>query len=930
MNRLPLPRRARKGSVLATTLGLVAIFTTLSIGITAYFTDTAKRAREEAWDGVAEEAARTGLNYVMSWVEASLAKDGKLPREFSSVVPGDVFDPISAFASSPLNTGAQSVVPVPTLGSIVDTGDIGQLAGPNTREYVLGVMGNYRVSFKARVVRMRISNVAGGTDANLPDQYKIGVIGRVRANRRQGATQSFNLPLDNNESAGLVGERMITATIGREAFSKYAAIFDIDPIQNWAPGEGSEGPIHFNRGDYVDGQGLEAPTTIPAPAYHRTLLNLRFAGTEFKAVGAIKNPIFEDKVTMTAIPTTLTPRPRFTNAFNEDTSSYSTLIKLDNAAISTASAAKMAQVFQDPENQAQLFNRTVAGPKLIEHPIEFPRSVRQNLVSAVGAPVGAVMRTYANWFSNLNDGLYVFTRTDSQSTWGLPSNPGSGTAPGPVSGANLRPTGGIYIRGNVEIMRMTANANYSMYLFQLGYGGPAVSGTTSTSNPRRCYAVIADRTAGPTGLTVFAFSTATYPTLKSLVVDGGKDTIAEVLALAGSAPPNLSAFAAGANTTTTYKLTLNKPGPFPFNGVVFVDNSRYEPTRNLLDPAVPLNMQAYPNADYATPHPNRALESRTGNIYALGDIGVENTGASWPSQKRPLETFMHELFSTRSTTGAASGLTIMTTGNIFVQNHLVCREFPGATANPLVAEPTKNAGATQVTMATSRDILGLIADRQVLIGLAAPSKASRAAMGLRIDGAITALGDPARPTMYSTVANDEKCSSLVHSTGSTKAYNGSFMVEGVMRLVSQANPEEYFVVKGGPTSPYVPAPVGLDWDPGNPIYKDTAALGTAAYGTITTLSGNPNLPATGRGRLLLFGSLSVKKRGIVGVANRGYDKDYRYDKRLQNLAPPLYPASVNFVLRAVTPFAPVGLGYNGGPASNVELGFMSAATNDNL
>lgn len=905
--------RRRKGSVLATSLSLVAIFTTLSLGVTAYFTDMAQRGREEAWNGVAEEAAHTGMSYVMSWVEAALARDNTLPREMRNLELGKVIEPLHIIAGST----------APKSNDFIAATDIGGLVGTTTREYLLGITGKYRVSFKARIQRMRLSTNAN--DANQPDQYQIGIIGRVRANRTQGASGTLALALDSNENSGLVAERALTATIGREPFAKYAAIFDSDAIRNWVPGEGSQGPVHFNRGDYIDGQGPEAPPTIPAPATHRTLMNLYVNDPRFSAdASGIKYPIFHDLVTMTVIPTALAPRPSFSNSFTEDTATYGTFIKMNEATVTNTSTT-LNPVFTDNGNLKQLYG-AVNGPKQVPYPIQFPRTTLDSLSYALGAPQGAIMKQYASWFQPLADGLYVFTEDGTTNTWAL-SNPISGGTKAPT-GATARPTGGIYIRGNVEIMRMAANATQSLYLFQLGYG----AGST-----RRVYAVIADRSASTTGLRVIGFAPATASTIRALTTSSGlnKNTIALIYAMASSYPTGqLQDFAL--SNTTNVKMDLQKTGPFPFNGVVFVDMAQSDPERNTTYPAAPGDPVLPYNRLAATPHPNTtqgALATRTGNIYSLGDIG--EPGATWPSTKHSLEGVLYDSFctSTTATPSRATGLMIMTVGNIFIQNHIISRDLatnPAATpAAGAIAAPFSGSApigippGTNVTLGTSRDLLGLLADKQILVGLAAPS-VTNGGLGLRIDAAVTGLGDPARPGILATVPAGAKFGPLTAAGGTVQAYNGSFMAEGLMRLADPATPENYYVVRGGPTTAYTPA--NANTDPGNPIYQDTAALGGVTLAAISDVNGNPNKNATGRGQLLMFGSLSVKKRGIVGLGNRGYNKDYRYDKRLKNLAPPLYPTSTNYILKAVDLFTPQGFGYSGTPGSNGELRFLSNVT----
>jgi hypothetical protein len=82
--------------------------------------------------------------------------------------------------------------------------------------------------------------------------------------------------------------------------------------------------------------------------------------------------------------------------------------------------------------------------------------------------------------------------------------------------------------------------------------------------------------------------------------------------------------------------------------------------------------------------------------------------------------------------------------------------------------------------------------------------------------------------------------------------------------------------------------VGIDNYPSNPIM----------HGSIfEPLGSNPNLST--RGKLVLFGSLTQKRRGIVGTGNVGYDKAFHYDRRLLSKAPPLFTSSTNMILKDV-------------------------------
>ncbi|MFN3430409.1 MAG: hypothetical protein ACK46X_10685, partial [Candidatus Sericytochromatia bacterium] len=157
------------------------------------------------------------------------------------------------------------------------------------------------------------------------------------------------------------------------------------------------------------------------------------------------------------------------------------------------------------------------------------------------------------------------------------------------------------------------------------------------------------------------------------------------------------------------------------------------------------------------------------------------------------------------------------------------------------------------------------------------------------------------------------------------AYWGSFATEGLQPLFNGGQVENYRVVHvngvGLPdpfTAGHIFNPLaigGLAAEggmPGNPYfvsYNPTKAL-------------NPNRAS--RGRLLVFGSVTQRKRGAIGAGNNGFDKDFRYDKRLMSIAPPVFPTSTKVTLRVSSISSPGNQPYNGVlPAPNPDLNFMA-------
>ena len=71
-----------------------------------------------------------------------------------------------------------------------------------------------------------------------------------------------------------------------------------------------------------------------------------------------------------------------------------------------------------------------------------------------------------------------------------------------------------------------------------------------------------------------------------------------------------------------------------------------------------------------------------------------------------------------------------------------------------------------------------------------------------------------------------------------------------------------------------------------------------------------NYPYGDRGDLTVYGALAQKFRGTVASGSNGYAKDYEYDTRFRNIAPPkfLTPTSTTY---GVTQFATVPAAFHG-------------------
>lgn len=876
--------KARKGSMFAMAISLTAVFLTMIVGTMAYFEASAKSANSEKWRAVAEQAARSGLDFLIGWGEADLDRNTKLPASWE-MNDGEARDPISAFASTP---GITIPGPIGTTSGL-GANPAGRILGGQVGEYVLGRVGNYIVSFKARIQQFRMSEDA-------PRQYRIGVAGRVR--------KVSGTNVDGNEKEGIVAERLLIATIGKEPFSRYAALIDIDAVKNWVPGEIVQGPMHINRG-YLD-EGTMADDDMQAGAalnesstfmQNRSFMKLHFVGGPggFQQVGARPDhPEFHDTVSMTVI----NDKPGPGTANDDDTVGYTSTMTIDGQS-PVASAARLGQIFKAPDNQGAMGGLT--GPIPLSSPIPLPPSSRRRLATAVGCPPAKPISdlTFCNntvAAGGALDGVYVPTR-------GSYDTPTVGFNNLRYGGADNYAAGGIYIRGNVEVMRMTvgntaATRQFSYYLFQLGYGG-----TLGTPSYRRVYMIRADRVNKRIRIRAFDRNIA-FPGVPA----GGQDAYTNPWALStliaranggngideyftsqapdASQPANF-AINQGGNLLVELDRVPDDYSQFPFNGVIFIDKTNGNQANN------------------------------TGNIFSLGCPGLPGNVPQLPgglpnnpfskvtmfgSSMERVATYANANANT-SPAPAASKLTIVAAGHIFVQNHLVLEDLfrSGDWSDPI---------GDNISINETKDLLGLVADRQVVLGLAAPDNiantANRQRLGTMIHGAIAALADP-EPTSRTGV----------------RAYWGSVATEGLQQLFNGGGTENYGVCNIATAGalpwnmPTIPTWVGPDQGmPGNPYFMP--------YTTVNTKANNPNRQS--RGRLVVFGSVTQKKRGAVGAGNNSFDKDFRYDKRLMSIAPPMFPNSATIQMRVSMVQGGGEQPYRGGQAAkNPDLKFMGVS-----
>lgn len=910
--------KQRKGSVFAFAIALTAVFLTMVVGTMAYFEAANRQANSEKWRDVAEQAARSGLDLVMGWGESHLDRESKLPTAWETD-DGKVIDPVSTFGATQANT----VLPLftSTNDAIANADPVGGRLGSQVSEYILSRVGNYVVTFKARVQQFRMSEDA-------PRQYRIGVAGRVRKVMPGNVVQ-----VDTNEKAGIVSERLLVATIGKEPFSRYAALIDIDVVKNWVPGEVIQGPVHINRG-YVDimatPANMQANNATFKDRRSKMLIHTTSGTGGFEAINGRQTPLFQERVSMTIMNDGAQPLSD-DNVSDADPAApnrrYSSAIEVNNTTGTPshpgAASGVLANIFIHPDNFGALGG--ITGPVIMPSPVPFPPNSRQRIPTALGLPPG-VSPNGVNWYlfktgpttrnpDTLPDGLYVPTvewvTTAARRT--LPANTLS------YAFGDDRPAGGIYLRGNVEEMRMTVNGTISYYLVQMGYGAPRGDSTV-----RRVYMVRADRQnrqltlrAFPRNLSAYLTSNASRAPGSSLALGtrqdcwANPDALRELLeAVPGNVGPEryfatspgtanaaVSAWnvAAGGDISIALDPILVNQGNFPFNGVFFVDASSHDP----------LNLVTNINGTVQAGVPI------TGNIFALGDKEPTNKMRVFPSVNTTVERVCTN--APPLPTGGvppASKLTIVAAGSIFIQNSIMLEDL--RTNGTLGTDPQGD----NITLGLTRDLLGIVADRQVVIGLAAPRQARNSALpGCVVHAAVAALRDP-----------DATSSGTINYASGVPAYWGSFVTEGLQPLFANSAIERYQVVRtNGLPGGFFGA--GAKWDPlavyptekgmpGVPIYAHSD------YNAIIQNATNPN--KTERGRLVMFGSVTQFKRGAVGAGNRSYDKDFRYDKRLMSIAPPVFPASTSIGLRVTAMYAPGDQPYRPAvsSATNRDLNFM--------
>lgn len=604
----------------------------------------------------------------------------------------------------------------------------------------------------------------------------------------------------------------------------YAQLYDFDRIGNWVPGDVVDGALHVNRGPVGDAAGPVGATTPGRSRFHERDSH----SGPFAAENGYTSPVFKGPVTLSYLPgvdvapdasASSTPAPWFL---------------ADDGPVK--GQVPWASVFLSPVNAFGLNNHPA--PNFVKDEVPFPDPLVKRLAAVFGLPAGTDPDSLP-WYGNLPDGLYVPTAA-------LVNGQATSYAEGDA------PAGGIYIRGTVEILRGAVVGNSSIYMFQVGYPH-AIS---------RVYVVRADRADH---------------SLHLLALPSGT-TLADALSAAGNDPLKLATTSGTPTHTLTDwslqgadTLTLSLQGASaPFNGIIAVDLGLSDPLR---DPSHPGHLLA----------PTATRRPLTGHILALGDpnpgtkLALGGEAAKLPAALAAAEMFSTEDASSSSGTPAATGLTIATAGSLFIQNHLVVAGIDRAIGAPRdLTTLVGSLNADHVLTAAVKDRLALWADRQVLVGLAAPNTPDKTltSPGVVLTTSVIGLEDPGRSKAMRDGAD--------YPTEDQGNYYiaGSFTTEGLLPYYLQQENYEIGIKQGG-TVLYVPTDNANGYPP-NPLY------GMLGYDSLTNLSQSPNSPSA-RGSIVLLGSVICEKRGILGKGDSAYNKDFRFDARLESLPPPLVP-----------------------------------------
>lgn len=866
--------RRRHGNTLTAALVLTGLIFAVGTGMVAMISGQKRKAEHDKWMAVAQDAAESGLASVLSWgrYQAELTKS--LPREWD-VADGEVINPLASFWRHEAQRRARTDVPptplaatlgdplnLPPVGSPVAANEDGSIDATHPGEYVVARYGEHTLAtFRPRLQVFHM-------DEQSARMYKIAISGRVWRYQKSGADGGA-APFTNWE---LVADRVLLATTGRLPLSRFATLIDIDLVRNWVPGELTDGPVHLNRG-YVDAQGGFLPLGV-TPENGRSQMVLQAPGL-FGAVGGVETPVFEDTVSVTF--------NRAAAAFPDDNARpfpgplavQDLPGPLKNYLNTPLRAADM---FRSVDNASAMEGKM--GPLLLPDPIPLPTNSRNRFLGALGMPSFQDPNGLA-WLTGLQDGCYLPTEEMTQ---------GSSSQ----YGANLKPSGGLYLRGNVEVMRMgieDATPASSIYAFQVVGLNAAGNGAA-----RRTYTFKVWRDgSGKTELVAHK--------LGESIGNHNLYDLHNLPSEDGSAA-SMDDWSVNRVADKCLKATFNRGAGAGWNGTIFVDLAKDDPAR------VPGTVRFR--------EPGLGAQPLSGHVLALGQVG-STQGAPplnrWtktaPGRTSPGGDFATaEVFSSELPLGAgpvpnfgasAPRVTLIAAGNVFLQNHILTHNLLKQVGLPFDQAKAKTGlMKDQVSLAKGRDLFGIVADRQVVVGFAAPrpDSGSRADAGLVVTAAISALGDPAYhygADRVDPVPSTPGVYEAIPAVGSPDyrafAYRGSLATEGLIPLMIPGQKEDYEIGQPGAAGWSLPGAHGPSFVNANPIYE--AEDGATSAALFATPVANPNLET--RGKLVIFGSVIQRKRGVVGMGNRSYDKAYRYDPRLMSVAPPFFPNTVRLV-----------------------------------
>jgi hypothetical protein len=613
----------------------------------------------------------------------------------------------------------------------------------------------------------------------------------------------------------------------RRPLNYYGTLIDYDGVANWVAGEVVEGPLHINRGPVPAGVKW-AGADVEGRSRFNLWLTDQPNSPFVRPPGGADFPIFQGPVSLGYDATADQPA--------ESRAIWSHAHWLGGNAGVAGTAPDGSQLIGPPVRWSEIFahpdnaKALNGGPgPILTRDVPLPRPFATRVGEVLGLAPGAEPASLP-WFGPLRDGVYV--PTDA-----LVSGRKNGYT------ANEAVSGGIYVRGTVEVLRAAVVGDSSYVMLQVGYPG---------GDAHRSYIVRLDRKARTLTLTALPPGRLLPQALGEVEGDP-----ARLEAEPATEAESLEAWSIAGAGTLRRRFVAADRTRLPFNGIIGVDYGASDPLR---DPAAPGRLLPAT----ATRRP------LTGHILALGDPDVEakrplaGAAAGLPPLLQRAEVFSTEVVD-GSAAPAATGLTIAAVGSVFVQNHLLVEGVARRARGAGVQRFEQAMRATVVTARDTEDRLAVWADRRVFIGLAAPSAPSRDELGLLLTASLVGLEDPAR----TDALIEGRSYPAVPQQGLQPVpvelkYLGSISAEGTGALYGLQTREHPEIGTGA--GGRVAAMVGNSDRALNPIHQPWTNSGWAP-----------------RGRLVSFGARIMGKRGTVGAGILGYDKDFRHDARLEGL-----------------------------------------------